>query len=126
MYLQYCYICFILDGPSTSKKSKLDNEQQHLAAKQDTTKDRSGVTSDASGSGSRLTNGSAASGLKTANGSRGASGSKLAKPSQSESKAKSIQDDPNATKAYKALFTTSEACKRQPKAHWVTHNPLFY
>jgi len=39
---------------------------------------------------------------------------------------KSIQDDPKASKTFKSLFTTSEAAKNQPKAHWVTHNPLFY
>jgi len=41
-------------------------------------------------------------------------------------KAKTIQEDPNASKVFKSLFTTSEAAKNQPKAHWVTHNPLYY
>lgn len=38
----------------------------------------------------------------------------------------SIQDDPNVSKAVKSMFTTSEAAKNQPRAHWVTHNPLYY
>uniref|UniRef100_A0A915EA49 Replication termination factor 2 n=1 Tax=Ditylenchus dipsaci TaxID=166011 RepID=A0A915EA49_9BILA len=38
----------------------------------------------------------------------------------------SIQDDPNVSKAVKSLFTTSEAAKKQPAQHWVTHNPCFY
>lgn len=41
-------------------------------------------------------------------------------------KFKSIQKDPNASAAYKSLFSSCEAAKNQPKAHWVTHNPLFY
>lgn len=38
----------------------------------------------------------------------------------------SIQDDKNATPAYKSLFTTCEEAKRKPEPHWITHNPLFY
>ncbi|VDD91796.1 unnamed protein product [Enterobius vermicularis] len=38
----------------------------------------------------------------------------------------SIQDDKNASAAYKSLFTTCEEAKKRPKAHWVTYNPLFY
>jgi len=40
--------------------------------------------------------------------------------------ATNIQDDPSTSDAYKGLFTTCEAAKRQPAQHWVTHNPLFY
>ncbi|KAF5396583.1 Replication termination factor 2 domain containing 1 [Paragonimus heterotremus] len=45
---------------------------------------------------------------------------------QSKVTTKSIQDDPKATSVYKSLFTTSEEAKRQPKAHWVTYNPLYF
>ncbi|XP_003746426.1 replication termination factor 2 [Galendromus occidentalis] len=38
----------------------------------------------------------------------------------------SIAQDPNASEALKSLFTTHESAKNKPKAHWVTHNPLFY
>uniref|UniRef100_A0AC34QMC7 Replication termination factor 2 n=1 Tax=Panagrolaimus sp. JU765 TaxID=591449 RepID=A0AC34QMC7_9BILA len=38
----------------------------------------------------------------------------------------SIQDDPNVSKALKSIYTTSEEAKNQPKAHWVTHNPLYF
>lgn len=38
----------------------------------------------------------------------------------------SIQNNPNVPKSVKNLFTTSEEAKRQPTAHWVTHNPLYY
>uniref|UniRef100_A0A7E4VQH7 Replication termination factor 2 n=1 Tax=Panagrellus redivivus TaxID=6233 RepID=A0A7E4VQH7_PANRE len=38
----------------------------------------------------------------------------------------SIQDDPNVSKAVKSMFTSSEEAKNQPKAHWVTHNPLYF
>ncbi|VDM16935.1 unnamed protein product [Hydatigera taeniaeformis] len=38
----------------------------------------------------------------------------------------SVQDDPNASSAFKSLFTTSEEARRQPKAHWVTFNPLYF
>lgn len=38
----------------------------------------------------------------------------------------SIQQNPNVPKAVKSMFTTSEEAKRQPTAHWITHNPLYY
>jgi hypothetical protein len=38
----------------------------------------------------------------------------------------SIQDNPNIPKSVKSIFTTSEQAKQQPRAHWVTHNPLYY
>lgn len=38
----------------------------------------------------------------------------------------SIQDNPNVSKALKAIFTSSEEAKNQPKSHWVTHNPLYF
>ncbi|VDL96212.1 unnamed protein product [Schistocephalus solidus] len=38
----------------------------------------------------------------------------------------SIQDDPNASSVYKSLFTTSKEALNQPKAHWVTFNPLYF
>ncbi|KAH7700570.1 hypothetical protein AAVH_32308 [Aphelenchoides avenae] len=39
---------------------------------------------------------------------------------------KSIQDDPTVSKALKSIFTTSDAAKKQPAQHWITHNPLYY
>ncbi|CAL8088650.1 unnamed protein product [Calicophoron daubneyi] len=39
---------------------------------------------------------------------------------------KSIQEDPNASTVYKSLFNTCEEAKRQPKAAWVTYNPLYF
>ncbi|CAD5116980.1 DgyrCDS5815 [Dimorphilus gyrociliatus] len=49
------------------------------------------------------------------------------KPEKSGSKLKkSIQEDPEASSAYKSLFNTCEAAKKQKKAHWVTHNPMYY
>ncbi|OQR68105.1 UPF0549 protein C20orf43-like [Tropilaelaps mercedesae] len=38
----------------------------------------------------------------------------------------SIAKDPNASEALKSLFTSHETAKNKPKAHWITHNPLFY
>ncbi|KAI6195489.1 Replication termination factor 2 [Aphelenchoides besseyi] len=38
----------------------------------------------------------------------------------------SIQDDPNVSGAVKSLFTSNEAEAKQPKAHWVTFNPLYF
>lgn len=38
----------------------------------------------------------------------------------------SIQDNPNISQAVKNMFTTSEQAKKQKKAHWVTHNPLYF
>ncbi|KAH9422284.1 Protein RTF2 [Dermatophagoides pteronyssinus] len=32
---------------------------------------------------------------------------------------------PNATEAYKSLFTSHESAKNRPKAHWVTFNPCY-
>ncbi|XP_014666108.1 PREDICTED: protein RTF2 homolog [Priapulus caudatus] len=36
-----------------------------------------------------------------------------------------IADDPNASKVYKSLFTTSDKAKQQGKAHWITYNPFY-
>lgn len=38
----------------------------------------------------------------------------------------SIAKDPSASEALKSLFTSHETAKNKPKAHWITHNPLFY
>jgi len=38
----------------------------------------------------------------------------------------SIQSDPRASKTFKSLFTTSEAGKNAPRAHWVTFNPQYF
>jgi len=46
--------------------------------------------------------------------------------SSSSTKTPTLQKDPSKSSAFKALFTTSEAAKRQPQQHWVTHNPLYY
>lgn len=45
---------------------------------------------------------------------------------EKQKRPQSIQDDPNATEAYKSLFSSHKSAKNQPKAHWVTHNPLYY
>ncbi|XP_060062487.1 replication termination factor 2-like [Ylistrum balloti] len=37
----------------------------------------------------------------------------------------SVQDNPNASKVYKSLFTTSDLAKNQQSAHWVTFNPQY-
>lgn len=39
---------------------------------------------------------------------------------------RSLQDDPNIPNSVKSMFTSSEEAKKQPKAHWVTHNPLYF
>lgn len=41
------------------------------------------------------------------------------------SKDYSVNKDPNASEAYKSLFTTHETAKNRPKAHWVTFNPCY-
>ena len=37
-----------------------------------------------------------------------------------------IASDPNASEAYKSLFTTPESAKKKPKTNWVTYNPLYF
>lgn len=37
-----------------------------------------------------------------------------------------VSKNPKASEAYKSLFTTHKTALDQPKAHWITHNPLFY
>ena len=41
-------------------------------------------------------------------------------------KTKTIQEDPSASKAYKALFNTCDKAKNQQTPNWVTYNPCFY
>ncbi|XP_013392986.1 protein RTF2 homolog [Lingula anatina] len=77
-------------------------------------------TSDTFMSSSKLTNGrlddKAGKELKkTSNGKLG----------EKEVKSKSIQSDPTTSKVFKSLFTSSEAAKKQPSAHWVTYNPCY-
>lgn len=43
-----------------------------------------------------------------------------------EKRSKTIQEDPNASKVYKSLFTTCDEAKNKPKAHWVTHANLYF
>ncbi|XP_054720198.1 replication termination factor 2-like [Uloborus diversus] len=38
----------------------------------------------------------------------------------------SIAKDPSASAAYKSLFTSHKSAKTQGKAHWITHNPLYF
>jgi len=38
----------------------------------------------------------------------------------------SIAKDPSASEAFKSLFTSHSSAKKQDKAHWVTHNPLYF
>jgi len=47
--------------------------------------------------------------------------SKVSKPGQSD-----VQKDETKSTVFKSLFTTCESAKNQPKAHWVTYNPLYY
>ncbi|KAK0426383.1 hypothetical protein QR680_009682 [Steinernema hermaphroditum] len=61
-----------------------------------------------------------------------ASSSKQEKPTEktapkrkADPTVKSVQDDPTASKVFKSLFTSSDAAKKRPQAHWVTYNPLF-
>ncbi|GFS44767.1 replication termination factor 2 [Nephila pilipes] len=41
-------------------------------------------------------------------------------------KSYSIAKDPKASAAYKSLFTSHKNAQKQEKAHWITHNPLYY
>lgn len=41
------------------------------------------------------------------------------------STSKSIAADPNASKTYKSLFTSSDKAKNQQQAHWITYNPFY-
>ncbi|KAF8782686.1 replication termination factor 2-like [Argiope bruennichi] len=41
-------------------------------------------------------------------------------------KSYSIAKDPNASDAYKSLFTTHKDAQMKEKQHWITHNPLYY
>jgi len=36
-----------------------------------------------------------------------------------------VAKDPNATETFKSLFTSHDSCKQQPRAHWITYNPLY-
>ena len=54
------------------------------------------------------------------------SGSRPAKLSGTEKKAKTIQDDPEATEVFKSLFNTHKTAKQQQQAHWVTYNPQYF
>ncbi|XP_046372462.1 replication termination factor 2-like [Haliotis rufescens] len=65
---------------------------------------------------SKLTNGLKNPRTKVTNG----------KVEEKAAKAKSIQEDPTASKAFKSLFTSSDRARNQPKAHWVTFNPMYY
>jgi hypothetical protein len=38
----------------------------------------------------------------------------------------SIAKDPSASEAFKSLFTSHSSAINQDKAHWVTHNPLYF
>lgn len=46
--------------------------------------------------------------------------------SEKKKKNRSIADDPNASEAYKSLFTSHETAKNKPKSNWVTYNPLYF
>ncbi|XP_027200184.2 replication termination factor 2 [Dermatophagoides pteronyssinus] len=51
--------------------------------------------------------------------------SSLSVLSEKASKKYSVKKDPNATEAYKSLFTSHDSAKNRPKAHWVTFNPCY-
>jgi len=46
--------------------------------------------------------------------------------SSSKPRSLSISKDPSKSEAFKSLFTSHESHKQQPKAHWITFNPLYY
>lgn len=50
---------------------------------------------------------------------------KLILPEKAQKKY-SIAKDPNASAAFKSLFTSHDNAKLQAKAHWITHNPLYF
>jgi len=54
------------------------------------------------------------------------SNGKASRCSSDEKKAKTIQDDPQATEVFKSLFNTHKTAKQQQKAHWVTYNPQYF
>ncbi len=91
------------DGPSTSKKAKLEDDA----------KDKTAVVNGKIG-GKALANGAEGHSSKLANGK-----------ADDKLKGKSIQKDPKASSVYKSLFTTSDAGKKQQSAHWVTYNPFY-
>lgn len=70
---------------------------------------------------------SGVSSAKQKNGKKDAveSGKYAAMPEKAR-KSYSIAKDPSATEAYKSLFTSHSSAKNQDKAHWVTHNPLYF
>lgn len=70
--------------------------------------DHSKVVGDFSPKKSKLSKASTKVGLRTSEGSN------------------SIQENPNLSKTYKSLFTTSEEAKNQVKPHWITFNPLYF
>ena len=85
------------DGPSTSKKAKLDEKE--------------------------TVNGKV--GGKVVNGTSAGGSSKVVNGKTDEKKFKSIQQDPKASSVFKSLFTTCDKAKNQPKGHWVTYNPQY-
>lgn len=111
------------DAP-LAKKQKPDaadsSDSGHLQASE--------VSKEAKSSNSKTTNSAAEVVPRPVHGkssSSGSNGSTHTRPDQPK-KLKSIQEDPNASEAYKSLFSSHESAKRQAKAHWVTHNPLYY
>lgn len=50
----------------------------------------------------------------------------IAKKVKKGEEVKSIQNSKDLPQSVKSIFTTSEEAKQQPRAHWVTHNPLYY
>jgi len=94
----------------TSNESEVKRQGQHETGK---------------GEATTLKNGdSCKNGVSTKSGDSG-KGKKLMKNGSDAMKTKSIQDDANATEAYKSLFNTHPTALKQGKAHWVTYNPQY-
>ena len=102
MLLVYFLVFFLLSEEPDSKQAKTASSSQ---------KPSTSASKDLIANG-KLTNGTSFATGKTING-------------QKESKIRTVQNDPKATKAFKSLFTTSEKAKNQPKGNWVTYNPFY-
>lgn len=92
------------------KKSKSGGKRKHEETASEPEASSSKKAVDAAGSSSSATVKTSCSDLLTAK----------------SSKEYSVKKDPNASEAYKSLFTTHETAKNQPRAHWVTFNPGYY
>ena len=103
----YRVVC-LTDGASSSKQQKLDSATNGIRGAEKT----------------KLTNGRYDGGQQT-NGIAGQKSKLTNGKVDDKKKYRSVQDDPNASKAYKSLFSSSKEAKEKGTAHWVTHNPFY-